>query len=217
MPSLPAGDHSLTARTTAADGTPSTSQPVAFTLPAAAPSPYPVPYVLTLPPGETATLPVRGFCLNYGKPFPGAVLQGADLAPDAVRAAIAYAVKKGYADSDPLQVQLAIWTLLEGKQIPGQPYTLADEIIEFAKTAPAPEAGGAQTLADALAQALVTVGITNYTRTSPANYPYAGAGSLALKNISQQTLTLLIPYGMRFSDSRATGTQDMGIFPAPGK
>ncbi len=217
VPALPAGDHSLTARTAGADGQPVASQPVTFTLPEAAPSLYPVPYVITLAPGETATLPVRGFCLNYGKPFPGAELQGADLGPDQVRAAIAYALKKGYVDSDPLQVQLAIWTLLDGNQVPGQRYTLANEIIAFARNAPVPEPNTAQTLADALAQALVTAYINNFASTSPANYQYAGAGSLALKNVSQQTLTLLVPYGMRFTDSSRAGSQDMGIFPTSSK
>ncbi len=216
-PALPAGAHSLTARTAGADGKPVASQPVAFTLPEAAPSPYPAPYVITLAPGETATLPVRGFCLNYGKPFPGVGLQGADLAPVPVRAAVAYALQKGYVDSDPLQVQLAIWTLIEGKQVPGQRYTLANEIVEFARNAPAPESDAVQTVADALAKALVTAGVSDFASTSPANYQYAGAGTLALKNVSQQTLTLLAPYGMRFTDSGGAGTQDMGIFPTPQK
>ena len=216
LPALAAGAHNLVTKALDAAGKElGVSQPLTLDLPEVKASPYPAPYVITLAPGETATLPVRGFCLNYGKPFPGATLQGVDLAPATVRAAVAYALQKGYVDSDPLQVQLAVWTLIEGKKIPGQAYTVADEIIEFAKTAPAPETGAVQSLADALAKALVSAAIADYASTSPANYQYSGAGNLALTNVSKEALTLLIPYGMRFSGG--AGVQDMGIFPTPQK
>ena len=217
-PALAAGPHTLVTKTLDAAGKAlGASEPVQFELPEAPVAPaasYPAPYVVTLAPGASTSVPVRGFCLNYGKPFPGTTLQGADLASDRVRSAIAYALQKGYVDSDPLQVQLAVWTLQDGKKIPGRTYTLADEIIRFAESGAAPEPADAQTLAAALGKSLVSASIGDYQSTSPANYQYKGKGTLVLTNTSKDTLTLVLPYGMRFTDSGQRGAQDMAIFPA---
>ncbi len=218
LPALAAGGHSLTAQTTGADGAAAASQPVTFDLPQAAAAPaFPAPYTIKLAPGETVTVPVRGFCMNYGKPFPGKTLAAADLVPDKVQAAIGYALQKGYVDSDPLQVQLAVWTLADGKRIPNQKYTLADEIIKFAEGAASPTPAGAQTLDAAVGKKLVSATIADYRSTSPTSYTYRGAGSLAVKNLSQDALTVTLPYGVRFTDTGRQGTQDMAIFPTPGQ
>ena len=73
VPSLPAGDHSLTAKTTAADGTPSTSAPVAFTLPEAGPSPAAKLPAIT-PPDPAALAAGAPFTLA-GTAAPGATVQ----------------------------------------------------------------------------------------------------------------------------------------------
>lgn len=76
-----------------------------------------------------------------------------------------------------------------------------------------PEPGDAQTLAAALGKDLVSATIADYQSTSPANYLYKGRGNLVLKNVSPDTVTLVLPYGMRFTDSGKQGAQDMAIFP----
>ena len=169
--------------------------------------------MVKLAPGETISVPVRGFCMNYGRPFPSATLQAADLADGKVRAAVAYARQKGYVESDPLQVQLAVWYLLDGQRIPGQIYNLANEIIQFAQSAPAPEPADVQSLVAALGKGLVSAAIADFKSTSPVSFQYAGQGALVLKNLSQEALTLLLPYGVRFRDTARQGTQDMAIFP----
>jgi len=158
-------------------------------------------------------VPVRGFCLNYGKAFPGQSLSAVDLAPDKVRAAIAYAIQKGYVDSDPLQVQLAVWNLIDGKRIPGRTYDVADEIIRFAEGAAVPEPPDMRTLAATLGDKQVAATIAGYKSTSPADYQYKGEGVLLLQNLTNEAQTFILPYGFRFRDTAGEGVQDMGIFP----
>ncbi len=219
VPALGTGPHTLVARTLDAAGKAlGASEPFKFELPETPVAPtasYPAPYVITLAPGASTSVPVQGFCMNYGKPFPSKTLQAADLASDKVRAAVAYALQKGYVDSDPLQVQLAVWYLQDGKKAPGRTYTLANEIIRFAESGAVPEPADAQTLAATLGKNLVSANIADYQSTSPANYQYRGQGNLVLTNLSPDTVTFVLPYGMRFADSGKQGTQDMAIFPGP--
>lgn len=51
-------------------------------------------------PGETTEINVHGFCLNYGLPFPGDVLQPTELASDPLRNAAIYSLANGYIDSN---------------------------------------------------------------------------------------------------------------------
>ncbi len=214
LPALAAGPHRLIPRLYDADGAElGAGDPVTLDLPEAPASPYPEPFVVTLAPGDSLSIPVRGYCLDYGRAFPGRALSYVEPAPDAVRAAIAYAVERGYVESDPLQVQLALWHLIGGERIAGQTYGVADEIIAFAEAAPAPEPSDVQTLATALTDKLVTAAVADFGSVSPANYAYQGDGVLRLENVSAETLTLLLPYGLRFRDAGRAGVQDMGIFP----
>ena len=219
LPALAAGAHNVVAKAFDAAGKElGAGEPWQFELPEVAvpeaeTSPYPKPYEVTLEPGATLSVPVRGYCLNYGKPFPGQSLTAVDLAPDKVRTAIAYAIQKGYVDSDPFQVQLAVWNLVDGRRLPGQTYDVADEIIRFAEDAAAPEPAGTRTLAAALGDKQVSATIADYKSTSPANYPYKGEGALLLQNLSNEAQTLILPYGFRFRDTGTEDVQDMGIFP----
>ncbi len=72
LPALAAGSHSLAARTTNPDGSTGAGEPVSVTV---GPADYPEPYRVTLGPNESISVPVAGFCLNYGLPFPGTSLQ----------------------------------------------------------------------------------------------------------------------------------------------
>src|SRR3989442_857614 len=71
----------------------------------------PSPTMLTIPAGGSATLTVRGFCLDYGKPFPTQEIQAGKLADDKIRAALNYSLGKGYTEGSPQQVELAVWFL----------------------------------------------------------------------------------------------------------
>src|SRR4051812_20468877 len=70
--------------------------------------------LLTIPAGQTAQLQVRGFCLDFGKTFPTGAVSPNALAKPELRAALNYAIQKGYVDSNPRQVEQAIWFLSDG-------------------------------------------------------------------------------------------------------
>src|SRR5690242_5319818 len=86
---------------------------------------------LTIKAGQSATLQIRGFCLDPGKPFPTGISKPDSLANDGIRAGLNYAVNKGYDRSDPRQVQEAVWFLQTGTwQNPN--HTLGQEIVTAA-------------------------------------------------------------------------------------
>lgn len=175
------------------------------------------PFIAQIGPNATVEVPIYGFCLNYGLPFPGAALDPTELAPDQVRQAIAYGVEQGYVTTDPWQVQLAVWNFIEGAKVNEEHSAVADEIIAFVEAGPAlPEGDStAVLLPDAIAQGLVSATLEDFTNVSPAGFTFIGAGTLVLTNLTDQTLDVLIPYGTRSVEIGQSGNQDMGIFPQP--
>ena len=118
---------------------------------------YQTPRSITIPGGGTATLTVRGFCLNFGLPFPTTDMAPRSLAADNVRAALNYSVQRGYTDGNPQQVQLAIWYLRDNTWRSEQRAT-AEEIVREATTANMPTGTGeGMSLVDAVAQNRVSV------------------------------------------------------------
>ncbi len=139
----------------------------------------------------------------------------ADTLPDEVRKALAYAVKKGYVNSDLWQTNLAVWALAQDTRLDGRDYAIADEIIRFAQSdAPAPELDlKLQSLYTALTNGVVEATLGDYTGQQPVDSAYSGKGTLVLRNLTGQTQNLLIPWGTRFRDVGQSGVQDMAILP----
>lgn len=175
------------------------------------------PFVAQIGPGAQVEVPIFGFCLDYGLPFPGAALAPQELAPDQVRQAIAYAVEKGYVTTDPWQTQLAVWRFTEGAKIDEEHGAVADEIIAFVESGPPlPEGDSAAVLLpDAIAQGLVSATLSDFANVSPPEFFFIGSGTLMLTNLTDQVLEVLIPYGTRAVEIDVSGNQDMGIFPQP--
>ena len=69
------------------------------------------PVVVTIPANGTADLPIYGYCLDRGRPFPGSTLVPVDLTAPNVRVGISYSVDQGYIQASLFQTQLAIWDL----------------------------------------------------------------------------------------------------------
>jgi hypothetical protein len=175
------------------------------------------PFVAQIGPNAAVEIPIYGFCLNYGLPFPGAALDPGELAPDQVRQAIAYGVEQGYVTTDPWEVQLAVWNFIEGAKVNEEHGAVADEIIAFVEAGPAlPEGNSpAVLLPDAIEQGLVTATLDDFANVSPQGFSFIGSGTLALTNLTDQALDVLIPYGTRAVEIDQTGNQDMGVFPQP--
>ena len=97
--------------------------------------------------GETSVLvPANGqtslqfetYCLDFGKTFPAQIGKPLHRADDEVLRVLKVALEGGYTESDPLQVQLAIWHVIEEEWVFDEseiPQTLADELLVAAETA----------------------------------------------------------------------------------
>ena len=174
-------------------------------------------FVAQIAPNAVVEIPVHGFCLDYGLPFPGASLAIGDLAPDQVRQAIAYATEQGYVTTEPWQTQLAVWYFVEGARVDEEYGAVADEIIAFVEgNAGATEAAStAIPLTDAVAQGLISATLDDFENTSPPEFFFFGSGTLVLTNLTDQPQEVLIPYGTRFAEVEDSGNQSMAIFVQP--
>src|SRR5512141_436655 len=69
---------------------------------------------VTVAPGATVRIPIRLWCLDFGKPFPTAIAGPVSRPPDAAFLALQAALARGATESDPYQTQLAIWRAADG-------------------------------------------------------------------------------------------------------
>ena len=130
--------------------------------------------VLNLQAGETATLQIRGFCLDPGKPFPNAFGQPAAVATDTIRSALYYAVQQGYDQSNPDQVQEAVWYLQTGTW-QNAAHDLGQQIVTAAQGMTPPAAPAGTSVLDALGANNVSVQVSF----SPAPAPRPAKRSTA--------------------------------------
>lgn len=180
-------------------------------------SALPAPVVVQIDAGATVEIPIHGFCLNYGLPFPGASLQVSDLAPVQVRQAIRYALSKGYVTTEPWQTQLAVWYFVEGAKVGEEYGAVADEIIAFveANTGAPEDNATALALHEAVAKGLISATIDDFENTSPPGFFFIGSGTLVLTNLTNQPVEVLIPFGTRFAEAEDQGNQSMAVFAQP--
>src|SRR5205085_3892332 len=96
----------------------------------------------TLQPGGKATISFQAFCTNFGQKFPQAIQAPNDVAPDKIRAALAYIQSNNLA-ADPakaLEAQDAIWQLSGATASPAGGAD-AKAVVAAAATAPANSTG----------------------------------------------------------------------------
>ena len=112
------------------------------------------PHVVSIPSNGTMTLKARGFCMEFGKPFPTGTMAPNGLAPANIRGGLTYAIDKGYTDSNAQQVQLAIWNLADGTWHNAD-HVIGSEIVSNTTTVTQPTAN-ALALPDAFTQKSVS-------------------------------------------------------------
>jgi LPXTG-motif cell wall-anchored protein len=168
------------------------------------------PTVLTIAGGASASITVRGFCLDFGKPFPTGEMTARGLAADNVRAALNYSMQKGYTEGNAPQVQVAVWYLRDNTWH-SEDRTIAQEIVTNATAANAPQAvAGATSLADAVTQNQVSVTGTFVPQTADAFY---GDGQITIKNNGTSDLMVYMPIGTVFTvPNNAGGFQDLAAY-----
>jgi hypothetical protein len=170
----------------------------------------------TLPAGGTATISFTAFCTNFGQKFPTAIQAPNALAPDKIRAALAY-IQAQNLYSDPqqaLEAQYAIWQLAGATGSPTGGAT-AQQVVQNATTAPANPQG--TSLLDAVTSNQVSVALASW---APIGQPvplgnatdnFYGQGTVTVRNNTQQSLTLFMPVGALFPPGTA-GDQTMAGF-----
>ncbi len=174
------------------------------------------PYIVTLQPGESTEINVHGFCLNYGLPFPGDLLQPDALASDPLRNAAIYSLANGYIDSNAFDVEKAIWYLSDGTRLDGQDYTLADEIIAYANSGvqPADVVEGVPHMAELVADGALEASVTEFVNIAPEQGSFFGNGTLTITNVSQAPQQFVVSYGTVTVDETEGDQQNMLVFPS---
>jgi hypothetical protein len=169
---------------------------------------------LRIPAGQTARLRVRGLCIDFGKPFPGTSAAPNELAKDEMRAALNYAVSKGYFDKDDTarQAEQAMWYLSDGTWHRPD-HDLAQEIVNAGKDAankPADPAG-ATSILDALNAGTIKVDVS---LTIPAGMDpkdaFYGDGDLSVTNTSNAEVNVFMPTGTIFPPNTAADQRLIG-------
>jgi outer membrane biosynthesis protein TonB len=173
--------------------------------------------------GETSVLvPANGqvsiqfetFCLEFGRDFPDDIGAPVERAGDEVLRVLKVAIEEGYVESDPLQVQLAIWRVIEGEWVYSQdelPRDLAEEILEMAESATVePLQGEGVAILDAVDQGLVTIESEDFTAVDaptqqlPDGIEYKGRGTLVITNQTSEELRVFFPFGTVFDPGTET-------------
>jgi hypothetical protein len=165
---------------------------------------------ITIAAGQSATLQVRGFCLDFGKLFPSQSNAPTGLAPDQARAALNYAVSKGYDTSDPRQVQEAIWFLVSGEWHRDD-HALGQEIVDAAKNGNMPATPGGTSLIDAL-QANNLIATITFTPGGglTGSDAFYGDGTLTITNNGTQDAQVYLPFGSIFPPANSAEQRLIG-------
>jgi hypothetical protein len=165
------------------------------------------PRTMIIPAGGMVTLQVRGFCLDFGKPFPTGEMTAKDLADNKLRAALSYAVNRGQAENNPQQVELAIWFLRDNTWHATE-HTIAQEIVDIGIAVPNDKGDGIP-LTDAIAQNKASVTAKFVPQTKDNFY---GDGDVEIKNLTGAELKVFMPMGQVFSATTGGDFQDLMAF-----
>jgi hypothetical protein len=164
------------------------------------------PASITIPANGSVTIQVRGFCLDFGEPFPTVPTNASGPADAKIRQALNYAVSKGYTEGNPEQVQQAIW-FLRDNQWRSEDRTIAQEIVNNATDANNPNDGGSGTsLAAAISGGQASVTSTFTPQTQDAFY---GDGNAEIRNLTGSELTVFMPIGVVFTAGAGGNFQDL--------
>ena len=171
-----------------------------------------------LRPGETATIPMKYWCLDYGKPFPAAIAEPGERAADDVVAVLLAAISSGAVTSDAYATNLAIWRVRTGefKDYANLGITDAEKIYnDSLKITVPPIPAGTLTLGDAYKQGLVSVEIKNFTVLSDTahpnlpGHPFHGTADVVVTNVSKENVEFVFYEGTIFPPSGGEDAQNL--------
>jgi hypothetical protein len=161
---------------------------------------------VTIPANGEATLTVRGFCLDYGEPFPTGDTNVSGLADERIRAALNYAITAGHTEGNPQQTELAIWFLRDG-QWRADEHVLAQQVVDNATTANAPnDQSDGTALHEAVRQNQVSVTARFVAQTQDNFY---GDGEAVVRNLTNAEVKVYMPVGVVFTAAGGGNFQDL--------
>ena len=169
---------------------------------------------ITLAPGATARIPIRFWCLDYGKPFPTAIAGPVTRPPDAAFLALQAALARGSTQSDPYQTQLAIWRAADGTfhDVAGTGHVLAAQIYSDSLKLTV-SSMPTNTLDLAASQGSVKVTFENFKAITDTVHselpPYTGTADLVIQNTSSKSVTFIPVDGMVFNPVTGTSEQTL--------
>ena len=158
---------------------------------------------ISLAPGQSSTLNFKVYCIQYGMALTSEPVEFKGRSKHGAVAILHYAHSKGYVDSNPVQVQLAIWRQITGEWKAAD-HALAEEILKNAGQAPTePKPSGDVFLTDAVkvgtiqvvASKVDTVNVPN----SPVTWAWLGEGRMTLTNKSKDNVTVVVRDGFELS------------------
>ncbi len=174
---------------------------------------------ITLAPGEEVTIPLRLWCLDYGKPFPTALGAPGPRAQDEVVAVLQTAIAKGTVVTEIYQTELAIWRVPTGKfnDFAKQGTTLAEEIYaESNKQMVAAIPESTLTLDEAVADGSLTYEILDFGPSTEslapavaAATPFFGTADLVVRNPTDKAVKFLFPEGTFFPPAGGQNAQNL--------
>lgn len=173
---------------------------------------------ITLKPGESTSVPMMFWCLNYGKDFPGAVSGPTQVAADDVLKVVNVARQKDVLDSEPFQVQIAIWYAVDGvyHTALGVDRELAEAIVNEASELELPPLpSGVPTLDGAVAAGSAQVVVQDFQSipnpTDPNEIPFEGKGTVIISNTTESPLTFILVDGQEFAPDNAENQAMVGV------
>ncbi len=181
-----------------------------FTLPVNAQNSGVQDLSVTLGPGESATIPLQLWCLEFGKPFPQSITGPAQRVPDNVVKVVQTAFANGTAQSDPYQTQLAVWNATDNTwhDTGSAGHANAQKLVTDSQNANVSSVPS-NSLDQVMGQGNLQVSVQNLTPVNdPAHTqaPYHGTADLVVKNTSSQPVTFTFVQASTFKP--ASGTTD---------
>jgi hypothetical protein len=167
----------------------------------AAPVSQAQPQSISIPAGETVSIKVRGFCLDFGKPFPTGATSLDGLATDELRQALSYALQKGYTDNNAAQVQEALWFMRDNTWH-SDDHAIGQEIVDNARSVSSIPIGSGTAITEPTAQNILTFTATFVPQTPDAFY---GDGDLQIKNVGTTAIQVYLPIGAKFTVPGSNG------------
>ena len=167
-------------------------------------SAYAEDVVVTLGPGQSVTVPLDLWCLDYGKPFPTTIEGPTARPPDEVVKVMQTAIAKGTVTTDIYQTQIAIWRATTGEfqDFANQGTELAEVIYTESLSATiTPPPADALSVDEGVATGVLTVTIQNFTAIPVEGipgHPFHGKAELVITNVSAENVKFVLLEGAVF-------------------